>query len=218
MSVEKREEVTTTVRYVISLNEEEARALGALRYSHMVCGSALWKALTGLPEVEADFPGIQRGACIGEPEFRATKVDTEVTKPEPKQYKVQFKAHGSDSWGGPKLREEFMPKDTRNEAYRAMRKRGAHFKGWDHATNSNKFGSYRVVSADVTDGPEEDRGYYRVQWWAVTSKLWKDCFLLPGWGRTAFNYFSTAAAARAAISAFGPSTVTYRVKWYPSGK
>ncbi|ACE75790.1 P50 [Xanthomonas phage phiL7] len=203
---------------MITLNEEEARALGSLRYSGMLHGSSLWKALSGLPESAEDFSIIRPGACIGEPKFRAITVDTEVAKTQPKRYKVQFKARGSDSWGGFRWHVEFMPQATRNEAYRVMRRRGAQFRGWDPSTNSNVHGSYRVVSEDVKDGPEEDRGYYRVQWWSVTSKLWKDCFLLPGWGRIAFNYFSTPAAAHAAISAFGPSAVTYRVKWYPSGK
>lgn len=218
MSVEKKEETTTTVRYVVTLDEEEAHELVELRYSHMVYGSALWKALSGLPELTEDFSAIRPGACIDEPKFRAITVDTEVTKTEPKRYKVQFKARGSDSWGGFRWHADFMPKATRNEAYRVMRRRGAQFRDWDPSTNSNVHGSYRVVSEDVKEGPEEDRGYYRVQWWSVTSKLWKDCFLPPGWGRTEFNYYSTAVAAHAAISAFGPSADTYRVKWYPSGK
>lgn len=94
---------------------------------------------------------------------------------------------------------------SRNEAYRQMRQRMKR-------TGFNE-SSYRVVPVGTADGPEKDRGFYTVEFFAKfgTVKGWYTSFV-QGLSGT----FPTASGAQAAIDDHigEASRRRYRVKWH----
>lgn len=92
---------------------------------------------------------------------------------------------------------------SRNEAYRMMRERVRR--------TGIAASYYRVVPAGTPDGPELDRGYYKLQ-------VWDSHY---GWENSALNCaqvaFSTAEQAESETAKSRAVTgLTYRIKWFPN--
>lgn len=196
-----------TEGYTLTLSVEEATLLGTLRFFHIAADCPLWPVLKDLPadggkyfphRVDGNVAVLVRAPVEYSEQVRAQPKARTTSKL--KRWSIQFKPKHTQWWT---TVISVGPFASRNNAYRKMEPRK---KLWAQHYD------YRVVPEGTPDGPEKDRGVYRVQYWSSQAKCWKN-------SESLWEVFLTAEAAKKAIKVmqenFGTDP-TYRVKWEPT--